>query len=58
MEKTRTFTPQPVENCIKYVLSCGFTLISRKNWTYTFKRGDTTLSFSLNELRDAYMNGF
>lgn len=47
-----------VEMCIRYVLSCGFALISRKNWTYTFKRGETIISFSLNELREAYICGF
>ena len=46
-----------VETCIKYVLSCGFTLTFR-NRNYGFKRGDWSPVFTLHEIREAYLNGF
>lgn len=52
-----------VDECIKYIESCGWTLQWRSKGYYGFYNPDADayhrdLSFTLAELREAYLNGW
>jgi len=52
-----------VDECIKYIVSCGWTLKQRTKGYYLFNNPNAAdyhrdLAFSLAELRHAYLNGW
>ena len=54
---------EPVENCIRYIESCGWILKARARSYYYFRNenaseGMRDQSFSLRELRDTFKNGW
>jgi hypothetical protein len=52
-----------VDECIRYIESCGWLLKRRARGEYYFRNekateGQRDMTFSLAELRDAYLNGW